>query len=143
MNQKSILNYVKLYQDILGKHQIFLSDEDLDHIYHLILLVFELDDLYDRLELYPPSQAKLASINKAMISLMPDHNPIGLQAIAIVFQAMQDESLLTAGKNLDLNQYLKISSQSIGSPIITAYLASKIKIDPDIWYSDILVSLQC
>ncbi len=30
MNQKIILNYVKLYQHILEQHQIFLDDRDFD-----------------------------------------------------------------------------------------------------------------
>lgn len=141
MNQESILSYVKLYQDILNKQQIFLSDRDLDNIYNLILLVFKLDDLYDLPKLYPPSQVELANIKQAMISLMPDRSPIGLRAIASIFQAMQAESLLIANPTFNLNDYLRISSQSIGSQIITAYLASKIKISSDIWYSNILVSL--
>lgn len=82
MNREIILNYVKLYKHILKRHQIFLDEQDLDNIYRLILLVFELDDLYDCIEQYPPSQNRLGDIKTAMIFLMPDHNPIGLQAIA-------------------------------------------------------------
>ncbi len=89
MNKNSILSYVKLYNNILDKHQIFLSERDFSNIYQLILLVFELDDLYDAFSQYPPSDHKLANIKKAMISLMPNHHPLGLQAIALVFKAMK------------------------------------------------------
>ena len=140
MNKDSILSYVKLYQTILAKHQILLCDQDLSNIYQLILLVFELDDLYDIVGQYPPSEHQLATIKTAMISLIPNHHSIGLQAIAIVFKAMNDESLLKANQSLNLEQYLKVGSQSIGAPIITAYLASQINLDPNIWYSDIIVS---
>lgn len=139
MNQKIILNYVKLYQHILERHQIFLDDRDLDNIYQLILLVFELDDLYDRAELSPPSRAKLAKIAAAMTSLMPDCSSIGASAIASVFQGMQDESRLRSARTLSLKRYLKVSSQSIGASIIVAYLVSKIKLAPSIWYSNTLV----
>ena len=140
MNQKIILNYVKLYQHILERHQIFLNDRDLDNIYQLIVLVFELDDLYDRAELSPPSRAKLAKIDTAMTSLMPDSS-IGRDAIASVFRGMQDESKLRSALTLSLKRYLKVSSQSIGASIIMAYLVSKIKLAPSIWYSDTLVKL--
>ena len=60
-------------------------------------------------------------------------------AIQLVFQAMEEESLLKADRSLTLNQYLKIASRSIGAPIIMAYLVSKIQVKPSIWYSDIIV----
>ena len=139
MNKNSILSYVKLYNNILDKHQIFLSERDLSNIYQLILLVFELDDLYDVVPQCSPNHHKLAKIKTAMISLMPNHHPLGLQAIAVVFEAMKDESLLKANQSLNLNQYLKVSSQSIGAPIIMAYLASKINVATGIWYSATIV----
>ena len=137
MNKHSILSYIKLYKDILDKHQIFLSDRDLSNIYQLILLVFELDDLYDVVAQCPPSYHQLANIKMAMISLMPNHHPLGLQAITVVFKAMKDESLLKA--NQSLNHYLKVCSQSIGAPIIMAYLASQINVAQSIWYSDTII----
>lgn len=139
MNREIIFSYVKLYQQILERHQIFLEEKDLDSIYRLILLVFELDDLYDRIEQYPPGKDKLASIKKAMISLMPGRNPIGLQAIALTFQGMQDESLLEK-KTLTLKQYLKVASKSIGASVIMAYLVSKLQLQPNIWYSNFIIS---
>ena len=74
-----------------------------------------------------------------MIALMPEGNPIGLKAIASVFQAMQDESWLKS-ENLTLKQYLNVSQESIGASIITAYLVSKLQIKPNIWYSNFLVT---
>ena len=138
MNQEAILNYVKLYQGILERQQIFLGGRDLDNIYRLILLVFDLDDLYDRVEQYPPSKGILAELKTAMISLIPERNPIGLKAITSVFQAMQDESRLRS-KNLTLKQYLEVSKDSISASIITAYLVSKLQIKSNIWYSNFLV----
>lgn len=139
MNKNSILSYVKLYKNILAKHQIILSDRDFSNVYQLILLVFELDDLYDTVGTNP-RQERLAKIETAMIALMPSECPFGLQAIASVFKAMRDERLLTANSSLNLKRYLRITSQSIGAPIITAYLASRIGIASDVWYSDVLVS---
>ena len=72
MNQEVVLNYVKLYQEILERQQIFLNDRDFDRIYRLILFVFKLDDLYDRIEQYPPSEDNLVNIKTAMIALMPE-----------------------------------------------------------------------
>ena len=139
MNKDSILGYVKLYRNILDKHQIFLDEQDLSNIYRLILLVFQLDDLYDLAGQYLPSPYQLAAIKTAMISLMPHNHPFGLKAIALLFQAMKDESLFKANQPQNLERYLQVCSQSIGASIITAYLVSKIKIEPSIWHSDILV----
>lgn len=138
MNKEIILRYVKLYQNILGKYQIILSEQDLKNIYQLILLVFKLDNLYDLAEEYPPNQHKLASIKTAMISLMPDGNPLGLQAIETVLEAMEKESLLKVNYSLNLDRYLQVASQSIGAPIIMAYLASKLNLKQNIWYSSII-----
>lgn len=140
MNKDSIFGYVKLYKNILKKNLIFLDEKDLNNIYQLILLVFELDDLYDVVSQYPASERKLANLKKAMISLMPNHHPIGLKAIALLFKAMKDESLFKANQPQNLEQYLRVCSQSIGASIITAYLVSKIKLEPSIWHSNILVS---
>lgn len=139
MDRKSIYNYVKLYKQILNRHQILLDQRDLTNIYHLTLLVFQLDDLYDCIEQYPPSKKKLADIKTAMIALMPNDNLIGIQAIASVFQGMQDESLLKA-KNLTLRQYLKVTSKSIGASIIATYLVSKLQLQQNIWYANFLVT---
>ena len=139
MNKDSILSYVKLYKNILDKHQILLCENDLSNIYQLILLVFELDDLYDVVGIAPGRDLRLANIKKAMISLMPNNNPIGYDTIALFFKAMKDESLLKAKPSLNLNQYLKVCSQSIGSPIIMAYLVSRIQLNPTIWHSNIIV----
>ena len=140
MNKQSILSYVKLYPSILARHHIFLEDRDLAAIYRLILLVFELDDLYDRIRLYSLKKSELIKIEQEMISLIPNCNPIGVQAITSVFQAMKDESLLKADRSLNLNQYLSVCRQSIGSSIIAAYLASKKQLPLNIWYSDFVMS---
>ncbi len=139
MNKDSILGYVQIYKSILNQYKIFLSEQDLSNIYQLILLVFELDDLYDLAVSQSPNPTKLVQLERAMISLMPNSNPIGLEAISRIFRAMKDESLLKADRSLNLARYLKISSQSIGALIIMAYLASKIKVAPDIWYSATMI----
>lgn len=69
-------------------------------------MVFELDDLYDVAEQSCPKTDRLASIKTAMISLFPEHNSFGLQAIKLVFEAMEEESLLTANDSLNLDRYL-------------------------------------
>lgn len=136
MNKKNIWHYVKLYKGILAKYQILIAEKDLSNIYQLILLVFELDDLYD-LTYRVPEGNKLAKIKEAMIVLMPKENPLSLQAIEVLFQAMKDESLL--GKTPSWNQYLKVASQSIGAGIITSYLASVMEIKSSTWFSKSIV----
>lgn len=139
MNKESISKYVKVYQDILDKYQIKLSAQDLDRIYQLILLVFELDDLYDIAEQFPPNQARLTKIKDAMLSLMPERDYISLQAVETVFQSMEKESLLSKNKFFSLDRYLEIARQSVGAPIIMAYLVSKLEIKPSIWYLNQMV----
>jgi hypothetical protein len=136
MNKDSVLGYVKLYQRILDKYQIKLSEEDLRNIYNLIELVFELDDLYDLVG-RSFNYHELAKIKTTMIALMPNNNPIGLSAIEVLFQAMKDESSLKL--NESLTQYLAVCSKSIGAVIITGYLASKLGLEPSIWFSKIIV----
>jgi hypothetical protein len=136
MNKDSILGYVKLYKSILDKYQIFLSEKDLENIYQLIVLVFQLDDLYDLVG-KSPELRKLATIKAAMISLIPNNNTLGLHGIEVVFQAMKDEYLLDLRESL--TKYLQVCSKSIGASIITGYLASKIGLKSSIWFSDILV----
>ena len=136
MDKHSVLSCVKLYKNILDKYHIILSEEDLHNIYDLIALVFELDDLYDVLG-KSPNPHQLDQIKTAMIALMPNNHPIGLSAIELVFQAMKDESLLEF--SLYLTEYLKVSSKSIGAPIITGYLASKFCLEPSVWSSKTIV----
>ena len=47
LDKEGIKKYVMLYDRILRDHQIVVTDEDLHNIYQLILLTFDLDDLYD------------------------------------------------------------------------------------------------
>jgi hypothetical protein len=47
LDKEGIKKYVKLYENILSEHNIIVNNEDLDNIYHLILLIANLDDLYD------------------------------------------------------------------------------------------------
>ena len=105
------------------------------------MLVFKLDDLYDVVRPDPTNQHqhKLTNIKTAMISLMPNNHPFALDAIALFFKAMKDESLLKVNQSLNLERYLKVCSQSIGASIIMAYLVSKINIDPSICYADFIV----
>ena len=91
LDKEAIKNYVKLYRNILGKHQIFVSDEDLNNIYKLIVLTFELDDLYDSVNKIP-NKVDLEKLRKGMIALMPNSHPIALNSIELVFKAMDDIS---------------------------------------------------
>jgi hypothetical protein len=45
LDKEGIKTYVMLYDHILRDHQLVVTDEDLQNIYQLILLTFELDDL--------------------------------------------------------------------------------------------------
>lgn len=134
-NKQSILNYVGIYKDILKEYQIAISEEDSNNIYNLILLIFELDDLYDNRN-KSPEKEELERIKQKMLGLMPDNSSIALKTIESFFQSMKDELYLDSSQSLD--RYLLVSSRSIGARVITAYLVSKIKIEPSIWFSKVV-----
>jgi hypothetical protein len=164
LDKEGIKKYVILYKDILSKRQIVVTDKDLDNIYHLILLTFDLDDLYDSLVggAFPPENRSLDSLSAAeveatqietlckrsdelekieqkMISLMPDRQPIALNSIALVFAAMDAEA--HADLSESLARYLSICGKSIGAQLITGYLASKNRVALNIWLSPPIVKL--
>ncbi len=112
LDKKGIKKYVSLYPDLLSTHQIIVTDRDLDNIYNLILLTFELDDLYDSIlqrsgsanaKDRSPDSIELDKIKQKMISLMPDRHPIALQSIELVFAAMEEEA--HADLSESLNRY--------------------------------------
>ncbi len=132
LDKEGIKNYVRLYRNILSKHQIVISDEDLNNIYKLIVLTFELDDLYDSVNRIP-DKVELEEIRKGMIALMPNSHPIALTSIELVFKAMDDEAHSDLSKSL--NSYLNVCSKSIGAQLVAGYLASKNCIELNIWLS--------
>ena len=134
-DKEGIKNYVRLYKSILSKHQIIVPDKDLSNIYKLIVLTFELDDLYDSVD-KAFNKVELEAIKKEMISLMPNRHPIALHSIEIVFKAMDDEAHSNLNQSLD--SYLRVCSKSIGAQIIAGYLASKTCINLNIWLSKII-----
>jgi hypothetical protein len=136
ININSIQKYIKLYQDIVGKYKIIISEQDLNNLYQLALLIFELDNLFDENDNYP-SQEELEAIKNKMVALIPNGNLIGLQAIDFLFKAMDAEQKIDLNKSL--TQYLTISSKTIGSEVLTSYLISKLAIDPLVWFSKIIV----
>jgi hypothetical protein len=138
LDKEGIKKYVMLYEHILSKYQIVVTDEDLHNIYQLILLTFDLDDLYDSTDCFP-DLIKIAKIKQAMISLMPDRHSIALNSIDLVFAAMEEEA--HADLSESLNRYLSVCGKSIGAQLITGYLASKSQIELDIWLSGIIVKL--
>jgi hypothetical protein len=91
LDKEGIKKYVSLYRDILSEHQIVVTDRDLDNIYHLILLTFNLDDLYDSTD-NSGDCIESEKIKRKMISLMPDRQPIALHSIELVFTAMDEEA---------------------------------------------------
>jgi hypothetical protein len=144
LDKEGIKIYVYLYKNILGEHQIIVTDEDLNNIYNLILLTFDLDDLYDSLgggafppENRSPNPIELDKIKQKMISLMPDRHPIALHSIELVFTAMEDEAHAELSESL--NRYLSVCGKSIGAQLVTGYLASKNQIGLDIWLSHPIV----
>lgn len=136
LDKEGIKSYVDLYRNILGEHQIIVTDEDLNNIYNLILLTFDLDDLYDSFD-RSPDPIELKKIEQKMISLMPDRHPIALHSIELVFVAMDEEA--HADLSESLNRYLSVCGKSIGAQLITGYLASKNQIELDIWLSHSIV----
>lgn len=136
LDKAGIKEYVLLYEHILRDHQIVVTSEDLHNIYQLILLTFDLDDLYDSTECLP-DKSKIAKIKQAMVSLMPDRHSIALNSIDLVFEAMEEES--HADLSQSLHRYLSVCGKSIGAQLITGYLASKNQVDLNIWLSDIIV----
>ncbi len=135
IDREGIKNYVRLFRKILSKHQIVVTNEDLDNLYNLIVLTFELDDLYDSGNNCPDLN-ELEKIRKSMISLMPSH-PISLNAVEIVFKAMDEEANSDLSKSLSL--YLSVCGKSIGAQLVTSYLASKKCIELNIWLSNTIV----
>ncbi|AFZ37703.1 hypothetical protein Sta7437_4230 [Stanieria cyanosphaera PCC 7437] len=136
MNKDSVLAYVKLYQHILEQYHITLSEEDFKNIYKLVELVFQLDDLYDLVGKSFKNH-ELAKIKKTMINLMPNNHPIGLSAIETLFQAMENEISLNLSESL--TKYLTVASKSIGSGILTGYLASRLALESKVWFSKIII----
>jgi hypothetical protein len=136
LDKDGIRNYVDLYKNILSEHQIIVTDLDLNNIYNLILLTFDLDDLYDSLD-RAPDCIELEKIKQKMISLMPDRHPIALNSIELVFAAMEEEA--HADLSESLNRYLSVCGKSIGAQLVTGYLASKNQIGLDLWLSHPIV----
>lgn len=137
LDKKGIKKYVSLYQDILNKHQIFITAEDVHNIYDLILLTFDLDDLYDSIDNSPDRQFEVAKIRQQMIALMPDRHPIALHSIELVFKAMDLEA--HTDLSASLTRYLSICGKSIGGQIIASYLASKSRIELAVWLSPAII----
>jgi hypothetical protein len=136
LDKEGIKSYVDLYKNILGNHQIIVTDADLNNIYNLILLTFDLDDLYDSLD-RSPDRIELDKIEQKMISLMPDRHPIALHSIELVIAAMDEEA--HADLSESLNRYLSVCGKSIGAQLVTGYLTSKNRIGLDIWLSHPIV----
>jgi hypothetical protein len=136
LDKEGIKKYVMLYEHILRDHQIVVTEEDLHNIYRLILLTFDLDDLYDSIAC-SPDLIKIAKIKHEMISLMPNHHSIALHSIDLVFEAMEEEAHTDLSRSL--HRYLSVCGKSIGAQLITGYLASKNQIGLNIWSSDIIV----
>jgi hypothetical protein len=136
LDKEGIKKYVSLYRDILSKHQIAVTDLDLDNIYNLILLTFDLDDLYDSID-RSGDLIELETIKQKMISLMPDRQQIALHSIELVFTAMDEEAHTDLSGSLA--RYLSVCGKSIGAQLVTGYLASKNGIKLNIWRSDSLV----
>jgi hypothetical protein len=136
LNEEEIKKYVRLYKFILNQHQIVISDQNLDQIYQLIVLLSKLDDLYDSVD-QSPSKAELEKIKKGMTSLMPNRHPIALNAIELVFKAMDEEAHFDLSQSL--SYYLRICGKSTGAQLITGYLASKNCIQPRVWFSKTFV----
>ncbi|NBD33902.1 MAG: hypothetical protein GVY17_13295 [Cyanobacteria bacterium] len=137
LDQEGIKHYVKLYKDILKRYKITISDEDINNIYQIILLTFQLDDLYDSFN-GTPNPVALEKIRQSMISLMPNCHPIAMNAIDLVFKAMSDEAQSDLSQSL--TNYLNVCGQSIGAQLVISYLASKENISLKIWFSEILVN---
>ena len=66
LDKEGIESYVDLYKHILGEHLIIVTDRDLNNIYNLILLTFDLDDLYDSID-RAPDCIELERIKQQMI----------------------------------------------------------------------------
>lgn len=159
LDKEGIKKYVSLYRDILRKHQIVVTDRDLDNIYHLILLIADLDDLYDSIlragdpqrqrrgfsnDRSPNSlsetlreRIELEKIEQKMIALMPDRQAIALDSIELIFEAIDEEA--HADLSESLTRYLSVCGKSTGAQLIAGYLASKNRIELNIWLSDPIV----
>ena len=130
LDKEGIEKYVMLYEQILHDRQIIVTHEDLHNIYQLILLTFDLDDLYDSITCYP-DLIKIEKIKQAMILLMPNCHSIALNSIDLVFEAMEQEAHTDLSESL--HRYLSVCGKSIGAQLITGYLASRNQLELNIW----------
>lgn len=136
LNKEELRNYVRLYRDILIKYNIVVSNEDISNIYALMVLTFELDDLYDAVDSFPKKD-ELDKIKQEMTFLMPNNHPIALNAVELVFKSMDEEANLDLSHSL--TEYLSVCGKSIGTQLVVGYLASKKILDGSVWFSNTIV----
>lgn len=131
IDQIKIHNYIQAYGKTLKNLNLAISEQEQQNIYLLIILLGELDDLYDNQE-REITPLELQKIKQKMLAVIPD-SLLRQKTIDSLF-----ESMLMEAKNQQhssLAQYLENSSITSGVHLIAGYLASIFHISSQIWYS--------
>ena len=90
-NQLQIKHYINYYQQILANDGFFLSLTQLNQLFPVINLIFEIDSLYDAKGV-SFSQSKVKCLHEKMSRLLSESSPMTQPAVERFFQAMKEES---------------------------------------------------
>jgi hypothetical protein len=137
-NHLKIIKYIDLYRSILARHGFSIDPIDASRLHELITLIFEIDTRYERAVLYP-DRVEIANLKEITRSLFPEYPEIVEPAIDRFFTAMERENDPPSGNSL--NQYLEISSDSIGSHLLASQIACFLGIPAAVWLSPPIAAL--
>ncbi len=132
INKCKIHNYVQAYGNTLKALNIPVSEQDQYNIYRLIILLGELDDLYDQKVHNFWRERELQKLRAEMSVLIPETS-LKQKTIDSLFESMRNEA--NNQKHSSLGQYLENSSITSGIHLIACYLASIFQLSPEIWFS--------
>jgi hypothetical protein len=137
-NPFSRFTNLDIYRSILDRHGLVLDTNDYRRLQELIALIFEIDIRYQRAECFPDRVA-IANLKETMRSLFPHCPAIYQPAIERFFAAKERETNPSIGTSVE--RYLHISSDSVGSHLLTSQIACFLQITPEIWLSPTLTML--
>ncbi len=141
INKIKIHNYIQGYGNTLKALNITVSEQDQNNIYRLILLLGELDDLYDQKyhqKVHNFGRAReLQKIRDEMTALIPESS-LKQKTLDSLFESMVNEA--NNQQHSSLGQYLENSSITSGIPLIACYLGSIFQLSPEIWFSRLVNS---
>ncbi len=137
INQIKIHNYIQAYGNTLKALNLKISAQDQHNIYRLILLLGELDDLYDHKVHHCLRTRNVQKIREEMTALIPESS-LKHKTLDSLFESMVKEA--NNQQHSSLRQYLENSSITVGIPLIACYLGSIFQLPPEIWFSRLVNS---